>query len=354
MVNRILGWGLVVLVLLAAGAYFAFPKFFSGIGAENPRLAAGGSQQSGVPTAPEQGAAGASGAGEALPAEKTGGFDGARAFEHVRQLVAIGARTPGSAGSARAQEYILGQLKSSGCAAEEQAFSAQTPLGRVGMKNILVKIPGASRGTILLMTHYDTLRRENTVDGSGARAEFVGANDSGSSTGVMLELARLLCPRRGALSVWIAFLDGEEAIRQWSEADSVYGSRQLAASLALSGELKNLRAVILADMVGDRQLNILHELNSTPWLMTLVLQTARRLGYEREFSGPSSPIEDDHLPFLKRGVPAVDLIDLDYPPWHTASDTLDKVSARSLAVVGHVILEVIPAIENRPKEQPPR
>jgi Zn-dependent M28 family amino/carboxypeptidase len=277
-------------------------------------------------------------ASDALPPEQTGGFDGARAFTHVEALVRIGPRQPGSEGIRRAQDYIRGQLKNVGCAVEEDDFQANTPVGRVPMKNIVAKIPGRKSDVLLLLTHYDTLRLEN----------FLGANDSGSSTGLMLEMARLLCARKGELTLWIAFLDGEEAFVEWSETDGTYGSRQMAAKLALSGELKRIRAVLLADMVGDRSLNIKRETASTPWLTDLVWKTAARLGYEKYFVADQHTIEDDHLPFLRRGVPAVNLIDFDYPYWHTPEDTLDKISARSLGIVGHVLLEVVSVLDKRP------
>src|SRR6202051_3930529 len=158
--------------------------------------------------------------------ETTGGFDGARAYKHVEQLVAIGPHPAGSEGIRRAQEYIIGQLKSFGCPVEEQDFHApSTPVGDVAMKNILVKIPSANPNIILYGSHYDTKRIPN----------FVGADDAGSSTGVLLELARLLCARKNADTIWLAFFDGEEAFNQiWADPDNTYGSRKLAASLALS------------------------------------------------------------------------------------------------------------------------
>lgn len=281
---------------------------------------------------------------DALPADKTGGFDGALAFKHVEALVAIGSRPPASPGIARAQEYIRTQLKSFGCAVEEQDFSAQTPVGRVAMKNILAKVPGTKNDVILLMTHYDT--RQRTEDGQ-PMPNFVGANDGGSSTGLMLEMARLLCKRKNPLTIWIAFLDGEEAFVQWSDTDSRYGSRNLAASLALSGELARIRAVILADMIGDKNLNIKREELSSRWLVDMVWSVAHRLGYKEYFLDEWVPIEDDHIPFRKRNVAAVDLIDLDYAHWHTPADTLDKISARSIGIVGHVILETLPELEKK-------
>ena len=275
------------------------------------------------------------------PAAQTGGFDGQKAFDHVAKLVGFGPRPPDSDGIHRAQEYIRTQLQADGCAVEEDDFHASTPIGSVAMKNIVAKAPGEGRGVVLLLTHYDTLRKEN----------FVGAVDGGSSTGLMLEMARLLCGRKQPLAVWIAFLDGEEAFVQWSGTDSVYGSRELSARMAVSGDLKRIKAVILADMVGPAGVQIRPDSNSTPWLTDLVWSTAARLGYKDVFLSSELGIQDDHLPFIHRGVPAVDIIDLshyqDEGYWHTPQDTLDKVSPRSLAIVGHVIVETVGQLEKK-------
>ena len=275
-------------------------------------------------------------------AASTGGFDGQRAYQHVADLVAIGPRSAGTEGGRRAQEYIVRQLQGFGCMVEQAAFRASTPIGVVEMKNIIAKISGASPDILLFTTHYDTKRLAN----------FVGADDGGSSSGVMLELARSVCARKNALTVWIAFFDGEEAFNEdWVDPDNTYGSRELAARMALSGELSRVRAMLLADLVGNHKLRLKRESQSTPWLTDLVWSTAARLGYGRIFVSDSSPVEDDHLPFLRRGVAAVDIIDLENPQddsyWHKTSDTLDKVSARSLAVVGHVLIETLPQLENR-------
>jgi hypothetical protein len=145
-------------------------------------------------------------ADEAPPPEKTDGFDGKRAYDQVAKQVSFGPRPAGSAALAKLQDYLQAELKSYGCAVETDAFSADTPAGRLPMKNILVKIPGEKPGIILLGTHYDTKRLD----------DFVGADDSGSSTGVMLEIARVLCVQKqpGKYAVWIAFFDGEEAVKQ--------------------------------------------------------------------------------------------------------------------------------------------
>ncbi len=300
-------------------------------------------------------------AAKAPPASQTGGFDGARAYEQVAKLVSFGPRPPDSDAIHRAQAYIHSQLTGFGCGVDEDSFNAQTPIGNVAMKNIVAKIPGKrdlsarraadepqddegkGQGIILLLTHYDTLRLEN----------FVGAEDGGSSSGLMLEMARDLCggkPQTNA--VWIAFLDGEEAqlvqngVAQWTDEDSVYGSRELAARMAISGDLKDVRAVILADMIGQYNLRIEGERSSTPALTDLVWKTAARLGYANIFVPQTTTVEDDHGPFLKRGVPAVDIIDLDgYQYWHTTQDTLDKVSAASLAAVGYVILTTVQELQ---------
>jgi len=280
----------------------------------------------------------------APPACQTGGFDGAKAYDHVAKLVAFGPHPPASDGIRGVQKYIHSQLQSFGCAVDEDDFNAQTGVGTLAMKNIVTKIPGTGQGIILLLTHYDTKRVEN----------FVGAEDSGSSTGLMLEMARILCSRpKQANAVWIAFLDGEETQAQfdWNDADSTYGSRELAARMAVSGDLRRVRAVVLADMVGQKGLAVTRDSDSTKWLTDLVWHTAASLGYKDVFVSQEIPMVDDHTPFLARGVASVDIIDFDgYTTpgyWHTALDTLDKISPRSLAIVGHVILETVNQLQKR-------
>ena len=279
----------------------------------------------------------------APPASQTGGFDGAKAYDQVAKIVSFGPRPPESEGIHHVQDYIRGQLQSFGCTVDEDDFHASTPAGPMAMKNIIAKIPGTGQGIILLLTHYDSL---------GSVPNFVGAEDSASSTGVMLEIARLLCGKKQANAVWIAFLDGEEAIINWDRNnDHTYGSRELAASLAVSGDLKRVKAAILADMIGQYGLAIPREGNSTKWLTELVWKTAARLGYKDVFISRESEMSDDHQPFLERGVPIIDIIDWDgyqNPKyWHTAEDTLDKISPRSLAIVGHVILESIAELQKK-------
>ena len=261
------------------------------------------------------------------------------------KLVGFGPHPSASDAIRATQNYIHSQLQGFGCAIDEDNFNADSPMGSLQMKNIIAKVPGTGQGIIVLMTHYDTKRVDN----------FVGAEDGGSSTGLMLEMARVLCgdkkPQPNA--VWIAFLDGEETQSQfdWLDTDSTYGSRELAARLAVSGDLKRVRAVILADMIGQRNLVIPRESDSTKWLTDLIWHTAVRLGYGDTFVPREMEVDDDHDPFLHRGAAAADIIDLDgYQSlgyWHTTEDTLDKISARSLAIVGHVILESVNALQDK-------
>jgi glutaminyl-peptide cyclotransferase len=277
---------------------------------------------------------------DALPAEKTGGFDGKLAYEHVAKQVSFGPRPAGSQAIAQMQDYITSQLSSFGCTVDTDAFYSDTPAGRLAMKNIVVKIAGERPGIILLTTHYDTKKLDN----------FVGADDAGSSTGVMLEMARLLCAKRGRYAVWIAFFAGEEAVRkEWQDPDNRYGSRQMAAKMATSGDLKKIKAMILADLVGGKSLQIEREQNSTKELVDLIWNTAKRLGYGELFVDQTMPIDDDHLSFLSRGVPSADIIDLMNSAgyWHTPQDTLDKISAKNLGIVGHVILESVAELQKR-------
>ena len=274
---------------------------------------------------------------DALPAEKTGGFDGKAAYEHVAKMVSFGPRPAGSQAIAQTQDYILSQLQSFGCTVEADAFSADTPAGRLPMKNILVKTQGERPGVILLGTHYDTLKKDN----------FVGADDAGSSTGLMLELARQLCPKHGRYAVWIAFFDGEEAVEHWSDTDSRYGSRQMAAKLAISGDLPKVKAFLLADIVGGKTARIPREANSTKALSNLVYTTAKRLGYGNLFVDEEKGAEDDHDSFLKRKVPSVDVIGdfISNGYWHTPQDNMEQISAKTLGMVGHVFLETVKELQ---------
>lgn len=278
--------------------------------------------------------------GSLLPAAS---FSGESALKFTAAAVSFGPRPSGSDAHRRLQAYIQSQLKAFGVAYTIDSFRASTPTGSKAMANIIARIPGASGRKIVISGHYDT----KVMPG----APFVGANDGGSSTGVLLELARALARHPRKDDVLLVWLDGEEAVAQWTETDSLYGSRHLAAKWRQDGIAPKVKALINVDMVGDASLNLIAEYNSTEWLRRLIWETAREAGYGQEFGTNSGAIEDDHIPFLRAGIPAVDLIDFDYGPgnryWHTPSDTLDKLSARSLDVIGRVLLATITKLENR-------
>jgi len=273
-------------------------------------------------------------------------FDGARAFDHLERIVAIGPRPAGSPALRQTRAYITRQLTAIGLTVQEQPFTVVTPIGHVEMVNLVVRLEGERADRILLAGHYDT----KLMPG----APFVGANDGGSSAAFLIELARVLASRPRAFTYELIWFDGEEAFcTGWTECgtpaapDNTYGSRHYVAAARAAGVLSELRALILVDMIGDRRLEIRRDANSTPWLVDLVWDAARHLGHQRIFVDATTTIEDDHLPFLRAGVPAVDIIDLDYPAWHTPGDTLEQVSATSLQIVGDVVLDALPEIERR-------
>jgi len=266
-------------------------------------------------------------------------FDSNRAWEHLRQLVALGPRPAGSPAIEQSRKYLTSQLGSAGLTVTTQAWEASTPTGRVPMVNLSATIAGASPDRLVIAGHYDTKRFREF--------RFVGANDGGSSAAFLLEIARVLKSRANQMTVEILFLDGEEAVVEWQGTDRVYGSRHYVETAIRDGSLGTLKALILVDMIADRSLEVKREQGSTPWLNDIIWNAARELKYEQHFVREAIAIEDDHLPFIEAGVPAVDLIDFDFPVWHTQGDTLDAVSARSLQVVGDVVLAALPQIERR-------
>jgi glutaminyl-peptide cyclotransferase len=270
----------------------------------------------------------------------TPAFDGRIALEHVRQIVDIGPRVAGTPGAQKTRDYIAAQMKALGLAVVEQAFDARTPLGTVRMVNLSVRLKGdASKGRIIIAGHYDTKLFK--------ALRFVGANDAGSSTAFLIEAARVLKDRANPMAIELLFLDGEEAVVDWNtNDDNTYGSRYYVEAAKKDGSLATIKALILVDMIGDRDLRIMRETNSTRWLTDIVWATAKSIK-RPQFVDEETAIEDDHLPFLRAGVPAVDVIDLDYPAWHTIGDTFDKLSADSLKAVGDVVIAALPAIEKR-------
>jgi glutaminyl-peptide cyclotransferase len=275
-------------------------------------------------------------------------FNGAKALEYARQFVVIGPRWPTSQGHLNAEAFLRNQFQHDQL--EEDTFTANTPIGPVAMRNFIARFPGKKDGVIVLATHYETNYPLRTIN-------FVGANDGASTTGLLLTIADQLCAevarnkQLDGYSVWLVFFDGEEAFQTWSASDSTYGSRHLAAKWGRDGTLGKIKAFMLADMIGDKDLDIQRETRSTGWLVDLVRQAAHKYGYDRYFFQTEEPVDDDHLPFVQRGVPSIDVIDLDYGPnnayHHTAQDTMDKISAHSLTVDGDVFLETIRLINLR-------
>ena len=271
-------------------------------------------------------------------------FDSNRAWEHLRQLVALGPRPSGSPAIEQSRTYIKAQLAAAGVPVVEQTWDEQTPIDKIRMVNLVATIAGASKDRIAITGHYDTkLFRE---------FRFVGASDGGSSAAFLVELARVLKARKNAMTYELIFLDGEEArLRDWGGRDNTYGSRHYVEAAKRDGSLASLKANVLVDMIGDRELRIKRDTNSTPWLTDIIWAEARRQKLDMYFVSDSGAVEDDHVPFLAAGVPSVDIIDLDryaeLGKWHTPQDTLDAVSARSLQIVGDVVLAALPQIEAR-------
>jgi Zn-dependent M28 family amino/carboxypeptidase len=271
-------------------------------------------------------------------------FDGNRAMEYVKQIVAFGPRPIGSENHKKVESYILSHLKDDNV--EQDAFEVHPTEGTFPVHNIIAKFPGSRDGIIVIASHYDTnwpLRNEN----------YVGANDGGSSIALLLEIGNQLRGKKlEGYSIWLLWDDGEESMRlPWYDPEALYGVRHLAEKWQADGTLKKIKAFILEDMIGDADLDIERLTDATPWLEDLIYQAATSLGYQSHFFRQQGEIGDDHQPFLDRGVPSVDLIDLDYGYnnvfWHHIEDTPDKLSPRSLEIVGQVTLETVRLLNQR-------
>jgi glutaminyl-peptide cyclotransferase len=274
-------------------------------------------------------------------------IDSKRAFQYTREVTAFGPRYMGSENHKKLERYILDHLK--GDQVEDDAFTADTVEGKFPVRNIIAKFPGTKDGILVILGHYDTVY---PLRNSG----FVGANDGGSSTAILLEYANQLRgggagKKRDGYSVWLVWTDGEEAVRQWTDTDSVYGARHLAEKWEKDGTLKKIKALMVMDMIGDADLDIARNTKGAPWLLDLIYAAAERGGYQSHFYAQQGPIEDDHIPFVNRGVPCADVIDLDYGYnnvfWHSPQDTMDKLSPKSLEIVGDTILETIHLLDQR-------
>ena len=277
-----------------------------------------------------------------------GKFSGQAAYELTKQYIASAPhRWIGSPDHAKAEDFIKSHFAAEAAKGdfETDSFTASTPAGQLAMKNFIAKFPGKKDGIIVIASHYETNYPLRDID-------FVGANDGGATTALLIELGNYLRahPPQG-YSVWLVFDDGEEAIQSWTARDSLYGTRHLAAKWSQDGTLRKVKAFIVADMIGDKDLNIDRDANSTPWLLDLLATAGKNTGHSSYVFQQDTAAEDDHMPFKQRGIAVLDMIDFHYGPptaqqaegayHHTAQDTLDKVSAHSLQVSGDVLVELI-------------
>lgn len=278
----------------------------------------------------------------ALAAHGSATFSGTAALADTRRAVSFGERPSGSEANSHQRDWIVSRLKPLGGQLSLDSFTGQTPAGPVPMVNVILKFPGTSGKAVAITGHYDTKRIP--------MVHFVGANDAGSSTGFLIEFARAAASMKHPDDLYIVFFDGEEALVNWTETDSRYGSRHLAAKWAADGTLARLKALINIDMIGDKDLDIADDENSSEALREDVWRIAAKLGDAKYFRHDPTAIDDDHKPFADSGVNVIDIIDLDYGPngsyWHTAQDTMDKLSAHSFQVVGDVVLNLVNELEH--------
>ena len=278
---------------------------------------------------------------KAAAAERPSTFSGPEAFAYTRRATSFGERPSGSAAIKQLRDWIVSELKPLGGELSIDSFQASTPTGPTGMANLILKFPGTSGRAVAVTGHYDTKHI--------SMVHFVGANDGGSSTGFLIEFARAAARIRHPDDLYIVFFDGEEAVNEWTATDSCYGSRHLASKWGADGTLARVKALINVDMIGDKDLDILADGNSAPALRELFLQSAAKLNFSKYFHTNVTGIDDDHMPFVASGVNSIDIIDFSYGPsnayWHTAQDTLDKLSSQSLQIVGNVVLSVVGQLE---------
>ena len=266
------------------------------------------------------------------------GVDTANVVGHVEEIVRHGPHPPGSDAQRKVGEYIQRQLQSYGLEVQHQTFHAVTPVGRVEMNNVWGILKGKKEHVIILASHYDSKYFEHFA--------FLGANDSGSSSALLLELSRILAQHNPvSCSFWFLFFDGEEAFVEWTDSDSLYGSREFVKMLQQRSQVNKIAALILVDMIGGKDLTLFQDTNSSNWLNTIIWNESASMGYEHIFRKRGRTVaQDDHIPFAQAGISVVDIIDLNYPHWHR-DDTVDKLSAENIAIVGNVVLSSLPKIE---------
>jgi glutaminyl-peptide cyclotransferase len=288
------------------------------------------------------------------PLPPTPHVSGMAAFALTKEFLAVAPkRFNGSPGHAAAEKFIASHFapEEKDHRLEVDTFTASTPVGMQTMHNIVVRFPGKKDGIIVLDSHYETNYPLRDIN-------FFGANDGACTSAMLIQIGQYLRshPPQG-YSVWLVFDDGEEAVKEWSAQDSLYGTRHLAAKWSQDGTLGKIKAFLLADMIGDKDLNINPDDQSTPWLVDLLRTAAKNTHHTQNIlQHAQMEIGDAHLPFVKRGVPSLDLIDIDYGPktnelpdgWHhTAQDTIDKISPQSLQVSLDIMMELIDLIDQR-------
>ncbi len=264
--------------------------------------------------------------------------NGDKTMHHIKKIVSYGPHPPGSKAQKKVGTYIIDQLKSSNLEVKTHTFEPVTPHGRLQMTDIWGVVNGKRDQVIILASHYDSKYFENFP--------FVGANDSASSSGLLLELARILAKYNPTdHTLWFVFFDGEEALFEWTSADSLYGSREFVKMLKRNNQLGAISALILLDMIGGKDLLFYKDVFSTVWLKNIIWMKAAELGHDDIFeSWGSVSIQDDHIPFAKEGIPVVNIIDPNYAYWHTSKDTPNRLSARNIEIVGNVVLASLPEI----------
>jgi glutaminyl-peptide cyclotransferase len=279
------------------------------------------------------------------------GFNAQQAYDYTAQVVSFGERWPGSPGHKKTEDLIHQVLKKDGAQIEADDFTTKSPKGPMAVHNIIGKfnVSGDPKQKIFILAgHYDTLFKPG----------FLGANDGGSSTAILLAFADALAGQKMKIQIWLVWTDFEEAVKTFDDNDGLYGSRHLAAKLKANGTVPRVRGFFLLDMIGDKDLSVDRETNSARWLQDYIAQAAAQLGYGRYFFQYEEGIIDDQQPFIDVGIPAVDVVDAMYgrmgPGFdnmgefhHANTDTMDKVSAHSLEVVGRTILRTVELIDNQ-------
>ena len=276
-------------------------------------------------------------------------FSAQQAYAYTAKVAGYGERWPGSPGHKMTEDLIHQVLQKDGAQIEADNFTATTPRGPVQVHNIIGKFHvGADpkRKIFILAGHYDTLFKPG----------FIGANDGGTSTAILLAFADALAGHATKMQIWLVWTDLEEAVAEFTDNDGLYGSRHLAQKLKASGMVPRFEGFFLLDMIGDRDLGIARETESERWLQDFIGKAAAELGYSQYFFQYESGIIDDHVPFIQAGIPSVDIVDAHFgrmgPSFdsmgefhHANTDTMDKVSQRSLEIVGRTVLRTIELLD---------